>query len=66
MNFTTITHEQCETAIYLLLVVRDDTTDKVGIGVPQSGHEVTQLLLIQLTHGTEHTLPGLKSSIRGV
>lgn len=24
---------------YLLLMIRDDTTDKVGVGIPQSSHQ---------------------------
>ncbi|KAF3846906.1 hypothetical protein F7725_003984 [Dissostichus mawsoni] len=42
-----------------LLVVGDDAADEVGVGVPQRGHELGQLLLVQLTHGPEHPLLGL-------
>ena len=42
-----------------LLVVGDDAADKVGVGVPQGGHEVGQLLLVQLAHRAEHALLGL-------
>jgi len=48
--------------MYLLLVVGDDATDKVGVGVPQSGHELGQLLLVQLAHRAEHTLAGLEGT----
>lgn len=43
-------------------MVRDDAADKVGVGVPQSGHELGQLLLVQLAHGAEHALTGLKGT----
>lgn len=71
LSFLKDKHDHCETAavltvIYLLLVVGDDAAHKVGIGVPQSGHEVSQLFLIQLTHSAEHTLPGFKRSETGV
>ena len=32
---------------HLLLVVGDDAADEVGVGVPQRGHELGQLLLVQ-------------------
>lgn len=41
-------------------MVGDDTANKVGVGVPQSGHELGQLLLVQLAHCAEHALAGLK------
>lgn len=40
-------------------MVWDDAADKVGIGVPQCGHQLRQLLLVQLSHGAEHALLGL-------
>ena len=43
--------------MYLLLVIGDDTSDKVRLCLVESLHEVGQLLLIELTHRTEHTLP---------
>lgn len=52
--------------IYLLLVVGDDATDKVRVGVPERGHEVTQLLFIQLAYSTEHTLASFKGSMHRV
>lgn len=45
---------------YLLLMVGDDATDKVGVGVPQGSHQLGQLLLVQLSYCSEHALPGLK------
>lgn len=42
-----------------LLVVRDYTAEEIGVGVPQSGHEFGERLLIKLTHGPEHSLLGL-------
>lgn len=47
---------------YLLLVVRDDATNKVGVGIPQSRHEFGQLLFVQLAHRAEHTLAGLEGT----
>lgn len=47
-------------------MVRDDAADEVGVGVPECGHEVSQLLLIQLTHSAEHTLSAFKRSMHGV
>ena len=37
-------------------MVGDNAADKVWVGVPQGGHELGQLLLVQLAHGTEHAL----------
>lgn len=42
----------------LLLVVGNDTTDKVRVGVSECYHQLGELLLVQLGHGTEHALPG--------
>lgn len=52
--------------LYLLLVVGDNAADKVGVGVPERGHEVTQLLLVQLAHGAEHALTGFGRTVHGV
>lgn len=43
-------------SIYLLLMVGNDTSDKVGVGVSEGGHEFGELLLVQLANGTEHAL----------
>lgn len=43
-------------------MVGDDAADKVGVCVPQSGHELGQLLLVQLAHCAEHALAGLKGT----
>lgn len=40
-------------------MVGDDATDKVGVGVVESSHETTQLLLVELANGTEHTSTGI-------
>lgn len=40
-------------------MVGDDAANKVGIRVPQCGHQLWQLLLVQLSHGAEHALLGL-------
>ena len=40
-------------------MVGDDAADEVGVGVPESGHEVGQLLLVELAHGAEHALSDL-------
>lgn len=50
---------------YPLLVVRDDTSDEVGLGVVQRGHELGQGLLVELTHGPEHALLGLGAAGHG-
>lgn len=41
-------------------MVRDDAADEVGVGVPQRGHQLGQLLLVELPHGAEHALPRLE------
>lgn len=51
---------------HLLLVVRDDAADEVRVGVPQCGHEVPQLLLVQLAHCAEHAFTGLERTMDGV
>lgn len=40
-------------------MVGDDAANKVGVGVSERGHELGQLLLIQLTHRPEHPLLSL-------
>lgn len=45
--------------IYLLLVVGDDASDEVRLGVVQCGHKFGQRLLVQLSHRAEHPLLGL-------
>ena len=52
--------------MHLLLVVGDDAADEVGVGVPQGGHEVGELLFVQLAHRAEHALAGLEGSVHGV
>lgn len=47
---------------HLLLMVGNDAADEVGVGIPQGGHELGQLLLVQLPHGTEHALSGLEGT----
>lgn len=47
-----------------LFVVGDDAADKVGVGVPQSCHELRQLLLVQLAHCAKHALLGLVGSAK--
>ena len=52
--------------LYLLLVVGDDAADKVRVSVPECGHEVTQLLFVQLANSTEHALAGLEGTVHRV
>lgn len=42
--------------IYSFFMVGDDAADKVGIGVPQRGHEFGQRLFVELPHCTKHAL----------
>ncbi len=37
-------------------MVGDDAADKVGVGVPQCGHELGQRLLVELSHCAKHAL----------
>lgn len=37
-------------------MVGDDAANKVGVGVPQCGHELGQRLLVELSHRTKHAL----------
>lgn len=46
-------------------MVGDDTADKVGVGVPQGGHELGERLLVELAHGTEHALFGFVRGSEG-
>lgn len=41
-------------------MVGDDAADEVRIGVLQGGHEVPQLLLVQLANGAEHAFTGFE------
>lgn len=43
-------------------MVGDDAANKVGVCVPQSGHELGKLLLVQLAHRAEHALACLKGT----
>ena len=43
-------------AAYSLLVIRNDTPHKVGVGVAQCLHQACQLLLVELANGSEHAL----------
>ena len=43
---------------YLLLVVGNDTPDKVGVGVVECHHESAELFFVRLTNCVEHSLPG--------
>ena len=51
------THIHTEKENYLLLVVGDDTADKVRLCLTESLHQVGQLLLVKLTDCTEHAFP---------
>lgn len=44
---------------YPLLMVWNNASDKVGLGVVQCGHEFGQRLLVELSHCAEHSLLGL-------
>ena len=46
-----------EKAAYLLLMVGDDAADKVRMCLVEGLHQIGQLLLVELTNRTEHTLP---------
>ena len=46
-----------------LLVIGDDATDEVGVGVAQGDHQLAELLLVQLGDGPEHSLPGPGSEL---
>lgn len=40
-------------------MVGDDAAHEVGGGIAQRGHQLPQLLLVELPHGAEHALLGL-------
>lgn len=46
-------------------MIGNDAADEVGVGVPECRHQVTQLLLVQLTHSTEHALTGFECAMDG-
>lgn len=37
-------------------MVGDYAADKIGVGVPQCGHELGERLLVKLSHCTKHAL----------
>lgn len=43
-------------------MVWNDAANKVGVGVPQSGHELGELLLVQLAHCAKHAFAGFKGT----
>lgn len=51
--------------IYPLLVVGDDASDEVGLGVVQCGHKFGQRLFVELSHCAEHPLLGLGGTRHG-
>ncbi len=50
---------------HLLLMIRDDASDKVRVGVSESGHQICQLLFVQLSYCTKHSLTRLDRSMQG-
>ncbi len=50
---------------HLLLMIGDDASDKVRVGVSESGHQICQLLFVQLSYCTEHSLASLDGSMQG-
>lgn len=44
--------------IYPFFMIWNDAADKVGVGIPQGGHQFGQLLLIELSNSTEHAFLG--------
>lgn len=46
-------------------MVGDDAAHKVGVGVPQSGHQPGERLLVELAHGAEHALLGFVGGPKG-
>lgn len=46
-----------------LFMVGDDAAYKVGVGIPECHHELGELLLVQLTNSSEHSLPGACSKV---
>ena len=57
MYQTNKTNVHVHVLLYLLLVVGDDAADKVRLRLVESPHQVGQLLLVELTNRSEHTLP---------
>lgn len=51
--------------LYPLLMVGDDASDKVGLGVVQGRHEFGQGLLVELSHSPEHSLLGFGTAGHG-
>ena len=47
----------------LLLMVGNDASHEVGVGVPQSDHQLAELFLVELGHGPEHAFPGSGSEL---
>lgn len=47
------------------LVVGDDAAHEVGVGVSESGHELGQLLLVELADCAEHALLGFVRGAEG-
>lgn len=39
-------------------MVGDDAANKVGVGVPQCGHELSERLLVELANSAKHALFG--------
>lgn len=52
------TLETQESNAYSFLVVGDDAANKVGVGVPQRGHELGERLLVELADRAKHALLG--------
>lgn len=53
-----VKHQRCVDLSGPLLVVGDDASHKVGVGVAQSDHQLGKLLLVQLRNCAEHALSG--------
>lgn len=47
---------------YPLLMIWNNASDKVGLGVVQCGHEFGQRLLVELPHCAEHSLLGFRAT----
>lgn len=50
---------------HLFLMVGDYASDKVRVGISQGGHQICQLLFVQLSYCTEHSLTSLDCSMQG-
>lgn len=46
-------------------MVGDDAAHKVGVSVPQSGHQPGERLLVELPHGAEHPFLGFVGGSKG-